>query len=359
VLRSVKVVAALGLAVALAAAAAPASAQHLPKLKVGFCTRTINAAVAPFAAAIKMGWYRQEGFDVEVVPLPGSVDCVKFVVTREMDFSLPSVEPLATGRPQGVRAKIYYTAYQGNGYGLAVPDDSPIKRIADLKGKRVGVVSMASAGVVIARALATTNGLDPDRDISIVVAGDGAQTAAMLRNRQVDALSQFDTQYAIVENAGVKMRWLDNEAIERFPGNGFLALESALTTRRREAIAVARGYAKGTVFTLANPEAAVHILYEVYPSTRPTGKDEATAVRDDVKVIQARAPKWELLPKWGAKRWGENVEANYASYVDFLAKWAIIPQRVDVKDLVTNELLDEINRFDAAKIAAEAKAWKR
>lgn len=358
-MRRLARLAALAVFVSLAVGAAAPAAAQLPKLKVGFCTRTINAAVAPFAAAIKMGWYRLEGYEVEVVPLPGSTDCVKFVVTREMDFSLPSVEPLAIGRPQGVKAKIYYTAYQGNGYGLAVAADSPIQKISELKGKTIGVVSMASAGVVIARALAATNGLDPDRDISIVVAGDGAQTAALVRSRQVDALSQFDTQYALVENAGVKMRWLDNEAIERFPGNGFLALESALVSRRKEAVALARGYAKGTVFTLANPEAAVRILYEVFPSTKPTGKDEATAVRDDVKVLLSRAPKWALDPKWGAKRWGESVEANYAAYVDFLVKWSVIPQRVDVKDLVTNELVDEINRFDPAKIAAEAKAWKR
>ena len=39
-----------------------------------------------------------------------------------MLVSLPSVEPLAIGRPQGIKAKLFYTAYQTNGYGLAVPD---------------------------------------------------------------------------------------------------------------------------------------------------------------------------------------------------------------------------------------------
>ena len=43
---------------------------------------------------------------------------------------------------------------------------------------------------------------------------------------------------------------------------------------------LARAYAKGTIFTIANPEAAVRIVYEVFPQTKPTGKDEATAVRE-------------------------------------------------------------------------------
>jgi NitT/TauT family transport system substrate-binding protein len=174
-------------------ASAPAFAE-LRTVRVGWCARTVSSAAAPFAIAQKMGWFAKDGIKVELVPLPGSTDCVKLVATRDVQVSLPSVEPLAIIRPQGVKAKFFYTAYQGNIYGIAVPADSPVKTIADLKGKRIGVTSMASAGVVVARALAKQAGLNPDKDISIVVAGESAQTAALLRTKQVDALSQFDTQ---------------------------------------------------------------------------------------------------------------------------------------------------------------------
>jgi NitT/TauT family transport system substrate-binding protein len=256
-----------------------------------------------------------------------------------------------------VKAKIFYTAYQGNIYGIAVPADSPAHKIADLKGKTIGVISMGSAGVPVARALAATAGLDPDRDVTIVAAGEGAQTAAMVRNKQVDALSQYDTQYAMVENAGVKLRLLETREIDRYPSNGFMALEETLKSRRMEAAALARGYAMGTVFAIANPEAAVRILYEVFPQTKPTGKDEATAVRDDTRVLQARIVNWKL-DKAGVKRWGENSEANYQAYADFLFKMNVIKEKVSAKDLVTNDLIGDINRFDASKIAAEARAWK-
>src|SRR5512147_1812111 len=167
----------------------------------------------------------------------------------------------------------------------------------------------------------------------------------MVRNRQVDALSQFDTQYAMVENAGVRVRYLDRRDIERFPGNGFLASEETLRTRRKELIGLARAYAKGTIFTIANPEAAVRIVYEVFPQTRPTGKDEATAVREDLKVLEARMPHWKLEPA-GVTRWGENSDVNYRDYVDFLLKWGVIKQKVESADLITNELIGEINQID-------------
>ena len=351
-----KVALLLALLVLCAPAAAPA---QTTKLRVAICARTISMGVgSPFAVAMKMGWFKQEGLDIEIVPLPGSTDCVKAVATGEVPISLPSVEPLANGRPQGVKAKIYYTAYQTNGYGIAVPADSAFQSPAELRGKTIGVTSLASAGVVVARAQVAAAGLDPAKDVQIVVAGEGAQTAAMVRNKQVDALSQFDTQYAMVENAGVKLRVLDTKEIDRYPSNGLLALEETLRTRPNEAAAVARGYAKGTIFAINNPEAAVRILYEMYPQTRPTGKDEATAIRDDVRVLQARIVNWKL-DKAGVSRWGENSEVNYAAYAEFLLKWGVIKEKVEAKDLITNELIGAINNFDPAKIAAEARAYKR
>jgi NitT/TauT family transport system substrate-binding protein len=344
----------LGTSFLVATFCATAEAQ-ISKVRVGSCARTISSATAPYAVATKMGWFKEEGIEVTLVPLAGSSDCVKNVTTKEIPFALAAVEPLAVARIQGVKAKIYYTAYQGNIFGIAVPADSPIQKISDLKGKTIGVIAMGG-GVLIAKALVAAAGLNPEKDINFVVAGEGAQTAVMLKRKQVDALSQFDTQYAMIENAGVKLRLLDTTAIDRYPSNGFLALEDTLRTRRKDAVGLARAYAKGTIFTINNPEAAVRIFYEVFPAQKPTGKDEATALRDDIKVLQARIPKWKL-ERGGVKRWGENSEANYAEYADFLLKWGVIKEKVDVKDLITNELIDEINKFDANQIAAKAKAY--
>ena len=346
--------AALGLTIALAG---HATAQTpLKVVKFGWCAKTVSSAAAPFAIATKMGWFEKAGFKVELVPLPGSTDCVKTVATKDVAYSLPSIEPLAIIRPQGVKAKNYYTAYQGNIYGIAVPADSPIKTFADLKGKKIGVTSMASAGVIVARALATQNGMNPDKDITVVVAGEAGQTAALLRSGQVDALSQFDTQYALTENAGVKLRLLDHPEIGKFPSNGFVALEQTLKDNRAEAVALAQGYAKGSLFAMTNPEAAIRILWEVYPFTKATGKDEPTAMKDDIKTLEARAKNWRH-ESVGLTKWGENSEVNYQAYVDWLQKNGLLKEKSDVKDLIDNSLIDEINAFDAAAVVAAAKAY--
>jgi NitT/TauT family transport system substrate-binding protein len=342
---------------ALVIGLSPASAQTT--VRVGWCAKTVSSAAAPFAIATKLGWFEKMGIKVQLVPLPGSTDCVKTVATKDVDYSLPSIEPLAIIRPQGVKALNFYTAYQGNIYGIRVPQDSTIKSFADLKGKTVGVTSMASAGVIIARALAKENGMNPDTDIKIVVAGEAAQTATLLRTGQVAALSQFDTQYALTENAGAKLRSLEeaNKAIKTFPSNGFVALEDTLKTKRDQAVALGKGYAMGTVFAMANPEAAIRILWEVFPQTKSTGKDEATALKDDLSTLKARAENWPPSAG-GVKKWGENSIDNYNRYVDFLVANGVLKTKVDAKELVTNDLIDDINKFDVADIQKQAKAYK-
>lgn len=333
----------------------PMAANAQTAIRVGWCARTVSSAAAPFAIATKLGWFTEAGLKVDLAPLPGSTDCMKLVATGELAYSLPSIEPLVVLRPQGVKVKNFYTAYQGNIYGLAVPEASPIRSLADLKGKRIGVTAMASGGVPIARAMAASQGLNPDTDIRIIAVGEGGQAAALVRQGAVDALSQFDVMYALVEAAGTKLRMLDNSAIAKFPSNGLVAREDRLTNNRAEAVALARAYAMGTIFAIANPEAAVRILWEIFPQTRGTGRAEDAALAEDMRTLQARVPQWKL-EAGGVAKWGENSLANYDSYVDFLVKWNVVPQKVAAADLVTNDLIDDINKFDAAAIIARAKA---
>lgn len=343
------------LLIGLVALAAPAQAQTL--VKIAWCGPVIHSAASPFAIAEKLGWFAEGGLKVQLIPMGGSADCVKQVATGDLPFGFPSPEPQAILKPQGIKVRTFYTAYQSNTYGLAVPADSPIKTFADLKGKTIGVTSMASGGVIIARAMVADAGLNPDTDVRIVVAGEGGQTAVLVRNKQVDALSQFDAAYALIESTGVKLRMMDNSKIERFPANGLVALESTLASRRADAVTIGRGISKGAIFALANPEAATRILWDVYPQTRPTGKDEATALAEGSMPMRARAHAFLLAPA-GVTKWGENSEANYDAYFAFLLKWGVLKQAVAAKDIITNDLIDDINKFDAAAVEAQAKSYK-
>jgi NitT/TauT family transport system substrate-binding protein len=346
---------ALSVVLACCCSGAPGRAETV--LMVGWCAGAITSAAAPLAVAQKMGWFAAAGFRLELYPLGGSAACAQAVASGSISYALASIEPLVAMGPRQGGPRTFYTAYQGNIYGLAVPDDSPIRALPDLRGKRVGVTSMSSGGVTVARALAGSAGLDPQHDITLVEVGEGAHAAAMLAQEQVDALSLYDVQYAMVEAAGVKLRMMDNSAIARFPSNGFIAMDYTLAARYDEAVELARGYAMGTVFTIANPEAAVRILHEIWPQTVPHGMDEAIAVRQDLATLDARIPNWKL-EAGGVSHWGESSLANYDAYVAFLVKNGAAEQSVPAETLVSNALIPAVNAFDATRVAKLAAEYR-
>src|SRR4029077_4552243 len=64
----------------LLALSVPAAALAQTPLRVATCAGNITTGLgAAVAVAQKLGWFKAEVLDVEVLPLPGSTDCVKSV----------------------------------------------------------------------------------------------------------------------------------------------------------------------------------------------------------------------------------------------------------------------------------------
>ena len=149
----------------------------------------------------------------------------------------------------------------------------------------------------------------------------------------------------------------EHPEIKKFPSNGFVALEDYLKNNRKEAVALARGLRHGNGVRHRQPRGGDPHPWEVYPQTKATGKDEATALRDDLLTLEARAKNWRYEQVDG-KRWGDNVDKNYQDYVDWLLAQGIIKDKTNASDIVTNDLLDEAINFDEKALIAEAKAYK-
>ncbi len=80
-------------------------------------------------------------------------------------------------------------------------------------------------------------------------------------------------------------------------------------------------------------------------------------MRDDLLTLKARMENWKLSAG-GVTKWGENSVANYDAYIDFLVKNGVVKEKVAATDLVTNDLIADINKFDEAEIEKLAKNYK-
>lgn len=192
----------------LGVAAASVSAVSLPALMSG-------PARAAAPKEFKIGWQKgtallvlakaQQSFEKRLKPL--GVESIKWV---EFQFGPPLLEGLGLGAvdigavgdtppifAQVAGAKLVYAAATpGSQNAILVPKDSPIKTVADLKGKRVAFGKGSSSHAVVVRALAHA-GLTP-KDVQEVYLAPADATAAFNGGR-VDAWAVWDPYYAIAE----------------------------------------------------------------------------------------------------------------------------------------------------------------
>lgn len=326
-------------------------------VRFGWCVTVYGLFAAPFAIIKKMGYDKQEGLNLQTVPLKSGGDCVTFVSTGQIDYALASIEPIAAMTARGAKLVEFYNQYQAPGTEIVVPEDSPIKSIAELKGKKIGVREFTAPGTVVAKGLIKAEGMDPEKDVKFVSVGSANAAALFLKDGTLDAISINTSDHATISLfIGPKLRHLASKVMDSAPGFGLVTTRDNFEKNKKVVEAVGRMYTKASVFMTHRPEAAVQILFETWPQTVPQNRERKDAMADNVKIIKGRFSYW-IPSQSGVKYWGEAVRERFDPYLKAMADWEMIPAPVKFDDFVTNELIPAINNFDQDAVKKQADAY--
>ena len=82
-----------------------------------------------------------------------------------------------------------------------------IKRVEDLKGKKVGVTTFGSLTDFLIRHILRKKGLNPDRDVALIQLGGDPERIAALKQGTIDAASLSFPGYGIAMKMGFPMLW--------------------------------------------------------------------------------------------------------------------------------------------------------
>src|SRR4051812_13304260 len=107
------------------------------------------------------GFFKEEGLEVEMRYASGAPQGTQITAANQADVGVVTVEPTINGYEKGIRGKIISRINNHLIYYIAVPEDSPIKTVADLKGKKIGVASFGSAAVPVVRSILRSAGIEP------------------------------------------------------------------------------------------------------------------------------------------------------------------------------------------------------
>ncbi|GGV78502.1 MULTISPECIES: TAXI family TRAP transporter solute-binding subunit [Streptomyces] len=130
------------------------------------------------------------GLKVRLLTSDGSQENVERVATGRADFAITAADAVETYELEhgpGADTLRGVARLYDDYMHLVVPRDSPVRSLADLRGKRV-VVGPPESGVrLIAERLLRVSGIDPDRDV--VPLADGIDTGpGRLRRGEADAM---------------------------------------------------------------------------------------------------------------------------------------------------------------------------
>ncbi|MCC6778883.1 MAG: ABC transporter substrate-binding protein [Hyphomicrobiales bacterium] len=339
--------------------AAEAYSQSTQKIRIVHALPQLSASFANDSSLPQaLGFWKQEGLDVEVLTSPGASAAMQLVAAKQADIGIVNAFSSMQARQRGAKVISYYTSLRGDIFGIALPVDGGLKTLADLKGKSLGVSSFASGGTPYARGLLASAGLDSAKDVALVEIGVGGRAAAALKSNQVQALSLWDEMYVRMKQAGIGLQppIQDQRAKYLFASN-LTVQEEDLKRLEAALIGVARGIAKAQVFSETNPEAAVRIHWRVYPQSAPReGVTDAT-VKQEAETLAVRA-KIQSRNAVGTNRFGDVPLDQVKDVQTYFLATNQVEKSLDPGEYYTNDLIDRINAFDEAAIIRMAKEWK-
>jgi NitT/TauT family transport system substrate-binding protein len=159
-----------------------AQGPKLENVRVSFAS--FGAIYYPHFIAKELGFYQEEGINIEIIAMPGGL-ATQALVAGDLHFSTSSGSSL-TASLRGIRLKVVYVNLDRPLYRLWSWRDE-IRTVTDLRGRGIGVASRGDTMEGAANLLLRKHGMDPVRDVIWIALGTGGRLTSLL-TRNVDSV---------------------------------------------------------------------------------------------------------------------------------------------------------------------------
>ncbi|WP_332816013.1 ABC transporter substrate-binding protein [Ramlibacter sp.] len=348
----------LALGALLAGAALSASAAET--VVFGTVTR-ITLGYAPLVAAMELGYFKQEDIDLQIREFVGTAVLMPQIATKQVTIGYPAADTLILTRQPGkdpLPARFFYNAIRSSIWEFYVPENSPIKSIKDLKGKKIGIAALANGNVPITRALFKEMGLVEGKDFEFQTIGVGAPAYNALTTGQVDVYNTFDVNAAQMLASGIKVRKLEIPAkYQQLMSNGYVTHEDNVRNNPKMLAGFGRAATKGVIACDENPRWCVSTFWKHYPQSKPQQGTEEEKMAAALQMLGARQRgNLDFSDVGNQRKFGLYSPDVWKRYVQVLHDGGqLSTTNIDTSTLYTNALVDEFNKFDEAKVRAESR----
>jgi NitT/TauT family transport system substrate-binding protein len=284
--------------------------------------------VTPLLVDEDKGFYRAHGIALRYVPGAGGGDAIRNILSGQADVAFTDPGSLFAALDKGEKLRAIYDIYPQNVFNVVALKSSGINRPQDLKGKRVGVYSLASGTRQNLLVMLHQAGLS-EADVTIVVTG--LLNFAPLMQGQVDATAATDTGLLVGRRRGLPdVNVMEVARSLNVSSDLYVVREEVYQSKKDLLRRFLRAYRDAAAWMIASPEEAARLAVK----RAIDGSDPALNL--DVIRLRNTATVSPLTQRLGL---GAMDLPSLQAAADAYRKLGLIERPIRMADVVASDLL--------------------
>ncbi|AGT32450.1 nitrate ABC transporter substrate-binding protein [Geobacillus genomosp. 3] len=224
------------------------------------------------------GFFKEKGLNITLIPGAGGGDAIKNILSGQADIAFTDPGSLFFALDKGAKLKVIYNIYPQNVFNVVSLKDKQITKPEDLKGKKIGVYSLASGTRQNLLVLLHQAGLS-ERDVTIVETG--LLNFAPLMQGQVDATAATDTGLVMAKEKGLgDVNVMEVKDYLNIPSDVFVVTEKTYNEKKELLQMFLEAYRNSAQWMIDHPEEAASLATKYAID----GKDE----QRNLQIIKLR-----------------------------------------------------------------------
>ena len=284
--------------------------------------------ITPLLVEEDKGFYRAQGIDLAFVPGAGGGDAIRNILGGQADVAFTDPGSFFSALDKGEKLRAIYDIYPQNVFNVVSLKGSNIGRPADLRGKKIGVYSLASGTRQALQVLLHSAGLT-ESDVTVVVTG--VLNFAPLMQGQVDATAATDTGLLVGRRRGLpEVNVMEVGKVLPASSDLFVVREAVYQARRDVLQRFLRAYRDAAAWMIARPEEAAQLATKrAIDGSDPVLNLEIIRLRNAASVS-------DLTRRNGL---GAIDVAALQAAADTYRKLGLVQNPIDVRKAVSQDLL--------------------
>jgi NitT/TauT family transport system substrate-binding protein len=236
----------------------------------------------PLFIGIRSGLFRDESLEIQWILIRSNA-IAPALIGGEIDVAAAAGSTMRIAARGAPLKAIFFPFYKSTFVFMGAPE---IKRVQDLRGKKIGVTGPRNSTQIAASMVLHDNGLNPDKDVTFFTVGGGETILAALEAKVIQAMAVNPDMAFLLKKKG--FRELGSLAdMAPWPWGGYATSDEKLLQERDKTKRWTRAMVKSILLMVNNKEETIRIAMAEFGYPRDVTEAAANV---STRAINSQAP---------------------------------------------------------------------